>query len=511
MNKTTPASGQYGFIADVQPQELPPNAWSFAQNMRFRDGAAEKVGGSTAVLTTPAVAPYFITPFRNLNSKFWVYCGLAKVYCDDGTTRTDITAVGAPTGAIDDRWTGGSAEGVLVLNNGKDQPVFWGGVPATPCAILTGWNANWRAASLRPFKNYLVGLDITKVATRYANMVKWSAAAVPGSLPASWDETDATKDAGEVDLAETTDQLIDQMVLGDINVIYKQNSMYGMQYIGGQQIFRFFRLPGEVGMMARGCVASTPKGHVVLTAGDVILHTGQGPQSIVSGRDRKWLFNNMDQTNFARSFLCVNYAKNEVWICFPESGQATCTLALVWNWQDDEFGVRQLQNTTYGASGQISTTSSSTWASDGNPWSTDTTTWNNDGFSATENRLLLTQTDPLIVQAETGGTFNGTTITSILERTGLAFDAPDEVKTVRSIVPRIDAAPGTVLTIQLGASMDAEVGPLYGPPITYTVGTTRKADGFATGRFLAVRISGTSAQPWRLKSYDLDFSKRGYF
>ncbi|MDB5541981.1 MAG: hypothetical protein JWQ89_3708 [Devosia sp.] len=509
--QTIPAAGQFGFVADATPQELPPNAWSNAQNMRFRDGYAERFRGSSQIFTTPSVAPYYLTPYRSLNSKFWIHAGIARVYSDDGTTRTDLTPTTAYTGSVDDRWTGGSASGVLVINNGVDQPQFWGGDTAVKFANLTGWNSAWRAASMRPFKNYLVALDITKSGARYPHMVKWSSAADPGSLPPSWDETDATKDAGEQPISDTTDFLIDQLALGDINVIYKERSMFGMQYIGPPYIWRFYRLPGESGMLTRGCAVNTPKGHVVLTSGDLILHNGQGPQSIVSGRMRKWLFNSIDPTNYARSFLVTNPALNEVWVCFPTTGQAACTLALVWNWQDDTFGVRQLSNATYGGTGQINTSTSGTWASDTDTWDHDTTSWNSDGFGSTETRLLMTSTTPLISLMETGTQFNGVDPTCIIERIGLAFDAPDQIKTVTRVVPRIDAVPGTVLSIQVGASMDAEVGPLWSPAVAYTVGTSRKVDAFATGRFLAYRITSTSSQPWRFKSFDMGIVSAGAY
>lgn len=510
-SKTIPAAGQYGVIEDAAPQELPDNGWSSASNFRFRNGYAERFRGDTQVFTTPAVTPYYITPYRNLSSKFWVHAGIARVYVDDGATRTDLTPTTPYTGNIDDRWTGGSASGVLVINNGVDQPQFWGGNVGTKFATLTAWNSAWRAACMRPFKQYLVALDITKTATRFQNMVKWSAAAVPGSLPASWDETDPTKDAGEQDLAETTDVLIDQLQLGDINVIYKERSMYGMQYIGPPFIWRFYRLPGETGMLARGCAVNTPKGHVVLTAGDLILHSGQGPQSIVEGRMRTWLFNAIDTTNYARSFLVANYPTSEVWVCFPETGQSACTLALVWNWNDDTFGVRMLNGATYGASGQILVSANSTWASDTQTWDQDTTTWNSDGFGAAQSRLVLTEGAPLIVLTETGAQFNGVNPTCTLERTGMAFDAPDLVKTIRSIVPRVDAAAGTVLSVQVGASMDAEQSPTWSGVSTYVVGTTRKVDLFATGRFLSVRFFSSSAQPWRIKSYDVDLISHGMY
>lgn len=508
---TVPSSGQFGYIADATPQELPANAFSFAQNMRFRNGYAERFRGSTQVFTAPSVTPYFITPYRVGSSKYWIHIGIASAFADDGATRTDITPASPFTGGIDDRWTGGSASGVLIANNGIDQPQFWGGNTGLNFANLTAWNANHRAASVRPFKQYIVALDITKSGTRYASMVKWSAAAVPGSLPASWDETDATKDAGEQDLAETPDVLIDQLQLGDINVLYKERSMYAMQYIGAPFIWRFYRLPGEVGMLARGCAANTPKGHVVLTAGDLILHNGQGPTSIVNARMRNWLFNSIDTTNYARSFLAVNQPMNEVWVCFPESGQAACTLALVWNWVDDTFGVRKLPNATYGDSGQVLTSTTATWASDTNTWASDTTTWNNDGSGVAQARLLLSSSNPLITLTETGGQFDGVTPTCILERTGMAFDAPDVVKTIRSITPRIDAVAGTILSFQVGGSMDAEVAPTWSAVSTYTVGSTRKVDLFATGRFLSLRITSASVQPWRLKSFDADIISHGVY
>ena len=91
------------------------------------------------------------------------------------------------------------------------------------------------------------------------------------------------------------------------------------------------------------------------------------------------------------------------------------------------------------------------------------------------------------------------------------MDKPDTVKTVRAVVPRIDAAAGTQLSIQVGASMDAEIAPTWSNPVTYTVGSSRKADSFATGRFLSVRVTGTTTNQWRLKSYDLDVIDHGAY
>lgn len=510
MRVTVPNSGQFGVMADQAPQEIPVNAWSDASNFRFRDGYAERFLGQQSIFDAPTVTPYFLTPYSTTIARYWIHAGLASVFADDGTTRTDITGT-APTGGVYDRWTGGALNGVLVLNNGVDVPQFWGGDVLTNLATLTGWDTNWRAASVRPFKNYLVALDVTKTATRFPHMVKWSAAADPGSVPASWDETDPAIDAGELDLAETPDLMVDQLPLGDVNIIYKERSMYSMQYIGGQFIFRFARLPGDFGMLTRGCAVQYPGGHIVLSAGDVIAHNGQGPQSILTGRMRSWLFNQIDSTNYAACFVTSNPTRNEVWICFPESGETTCTKALIWNWVDNTFGVRELNNVTYGASGQVNYTALSQWENDSDPWDADITTWDQDLFTPADARLLVCSTTPDISQVDSSAQINGVDIVATLERTGLALDAPDQVKTLTRLVPRVDAQPGTVISIEFGGSMDAEVEPTWSNPVPYTVGTTYKADSFATGRYLAVRFSSTSTQPWRIRSYDMEITPRGLF
>lgn len=279
-------TGQLGLIKDAQPHELPDNAWSDAANVRFRNGAMERMKGDQRIFDVPAVTPYWLQPYYQGGKIYWIHAGLSAIYADDGTARTNISPASAPTGAIDDRWTGGAIGGVLVMNNGKDAPLYWGGTGVL--AALPGWPASTTAKSLRPFKSFLVALGVTKSGTAYQHMVKWSVPAVPGAVPASWDHTDPALLAGEIDLAEDPSILVDQMPLGDANIIYKENSMYAMRATGGLDVFSFQRLPGDVGALSRGCIANTPMGHVVLTHGDVVIHSGQGPQSIANGVVRRY-------------------------------------------------------------------------------------------------------------------------------------------------------------------------------------------------------------------------------
>ena len=505
-----PDLGSVGLMLDTQPVDLPLSALSDVLNIRFRDGAAERISGDVQVFTAPAVVPYALQVFNTNDQRYLVHAGLSAVYADTDTTRTNITGT-APTGLVGNRWSTGVLNGVLVLNNGVDLPQYWGGNLATPLAALPAFTSTWRCAVLRPFKNYLVGLDWTKGAARYPQMVKWSSAADPGTTPASWNEADPSNDAGELDLAETADELIDALPLGDALIIYKRASMYAMTYIGGQYIFQFRRLPGEAGMLARGCACITPQGHVVLTAGDVVMHNGAGTTSILTGKMRRWLFAQIDTTYYARAFVVSNPSLNEAWVCFPTSGNSTCNRALIWNWAENTLSLRELSGVTCGTSAQFDYTTDPSWAANAQPWSEDITRWNQSDLALAQNQLVLGSTAPLLSLADSGVDFHGSAFTAILERTGLAFDAPDRVKLARALYPRIDGATGQSVYIQLGGAMDVEGAITWSDPVAYVIGSSFRADSFASGRFLAWRIYASGSFAWRVRSIDIDVVVQGAY
>ena len=507
---TIPSAGQFGLVKDQPPHELAVNAWSSAENVRFRDNCIERIEGETQIYDTPAVTPYWVTPYSTTAKRYIAHFGLAAAYVDDGTTRTDITGT-APTGAVDDRWTGGSFNGFLIANNGVDKPFSWDGNTANNLTTLSAWNANHRAAVIRPFKNYLVALDVTKSGTRYPHMVKVSSAADPGALPASWDETNPSVDTYENDLAETPDLLVDALPLGGSLIIYKERSMYSMTYIGGQYIWQFNRLPGESGMLARGCAVNTPLGHVVLTAGDLVLHAGQEPQSIVDGKVRRWLFNSINTTYYTRSFVVSNPARNEVWVCFPSGTASACNKALIWNWKTNTFTTRTLNNATYGCNGQVVYSTDLFWSGDSGSWDSDVSSWDQTSIPPSEARLVLCTTEPKLVMTDSGSTLAGTSFTASAEKLGNSFDDPSNVKLVRSVIPRVDGTNGQTLYIQVGATMDPETSYTWSDPVSYVIGTDYKADTFASGRFIGIRIYSTDAFSWRVRSFDLDVTKRGRY
>lgn len=508
-SKTIPTLGQYGLVMDQAAQEIPDNAFSSIANVRFRDGMAERVSGHVQVFDTPSVTPYWIAPYGTATARYWIHSGIANTYADDGTTRTDITG-SAFTGAVDDRFTGGAFNGLFIINNGIDQPKYWDGNTANNLATLTAWDSNWRVKFLRPFKNYLIYGSPTKSGTANPHTVGWSAAADPGTLPTTYDPASTTTDAGDVPIGDTPDQIVDGLALGEVFLVYKEASIHRMEYVGGQFVFSVKRLPGNFGMLARGCGAITPKGHLVLGNGDIFLCDGVNePQSILTGRMKRTFFTSeLDSEYSTRSFVVSNPSRNEVWVCYPPVGETTCTRALIWNWVDNTIGMRDLPSANYAASGLLNYDVGMTFDDDDGTYDDAYGAYNQDDFAPNDHRLIFAASK--IYLADSSNYFDTTAISMRLERTGLAFGDPDTFKTMKALTPRLIGPEGTEVSVQFGGSPSAEIATTWRDPVTYTIGqSSPKVYDFVSGRFLAYRISSSSAQGVSLKSIDIEFEFTG--
>jgi hypothetical protein len=510
-----PDVGSAGLIRDGFPAELAPAAWTDATNARFRDGYAVKSPGYASALGTPSVAPYHVayTPANATN--FFTYLGLAKAYCTDGTTQTEITrAAGSYTGTATDKWVSTMLSGILVCTNGVDAPQYWVPSASNDLAALTGWPASTTCRSIRAFKQHLIALDVTKSSTRYPFLVKWSHPVDPGAITAAgdWDETDETLDAGENDLADTTGPVIDGAALGDVFVIWKSNSTYAMRYIGAPLIFDFQKITEQSGILAKNAWCETPLGLVVLTGGDVVLQTGdQAPRSIIDGRNRQWLFSNISADYYANSFVVHNEDKSEAWICFPSSAGSACDTAMVWNYAQDTWGVRALPSVLSAAVGYAGG-SSPTWDSDAVAWDSETALWDAGAFNAAlPSVVLASAANTKLYKADQTELADGSSQTTMFERTGLHFDAPDRVKLMRAVRPRIDGSSGEVVSVYVGSSMDVDADPVWQGPYTFTIGSTLKVDCLATGRYFGIRFSSTSNATWRIRSVDYDVEPMGAY
>ena len=504
-------AGDGGLASDLDGMDASDKLWTGGANVRFENGYLKPFEGHSALYDPPSVVPYGIFPLRTVSQNLWAYMGLAKAYAvNNAGTHSDITrAAGDYTATANTKWTGGALTSYLIFNNVNDAPQSWNGDTSSDAILLANWTSTTRCAAIRPLRNYLVAVNITKNGTPYPVLVKWSHAADPGALPTSWDETDPTKDAGEQDLSDCNGALVDVMPLGDLGIIYASDSYHSMQYIGGTYIWRFQKLFGGVGALSQNCAIEYPGGHCVLTSGDVITHSGGAPQSIINARMRSNLFGAIDSTNYGRSFVAHNELRSEIWVCIPETGMAACTKAYVWNYAQNSWSIRDLPNATAANLGPVVSAAASTWETAEGTWADDTGTWTEANISSIKRRLVLTTTGTKLYLIDDGTTYDGSAPTMYVERTGLDLGDPSAIKFVKSVRPHIDAAQGTVVNVRMGGSMTADGQVAWSDPIPYTVGSSIGAYGRVSGRFIGVKMESVAGASWRCRKLGIEYVASG--
>ena len=511
--------GALGVINDRKPHELPLQAWSDSRNMRFRDGFAEKFLGESLFDAT-SIDPYWLLPVPTATSFYWLVAGLTKVHSLTGGVETDITrTVGGDYGATAQlNWTGCVFNGIPVINNGVDEPQMWTPVSgAQPLQALSNWPASTTCRALRAFRNFLVAGDVVKSGTRYRQMVKWSHPAGIGALPSSWDETDPTKDAGEWPLAETGGSIIDFSALRDLNIIYKDDSVYKMQYVGGEFVFKFSNLTKFVGILSRRCMTEYQPGyHAFMGQSDLLRHDGQQVVSLLEKRMRRWLEANLDPTYYERSFVFTNQLQKEVWFCFPAAGNQFPSLAIVWQWADDTLTVRELNNMSHAANGILNSVDD-TWDSDTGIWDDDTSVWDALTYNPAALNIVAAFPEAAMLRAvDFTNQINGTNMTAYLERTGLGIplklDSPPDFTTKKffsELWPRLEGTDGGVVNISVGVQDSIDGAVTWKAPQSFVIGTTEKIEADISGRLLAVRFESSTDVEWRLHGYEVVVTKDG--
>lgn len=528
-----------GSVRDTKAFMLPPEAWTTALNVRMEDDQIKRLPGWEQCFGTPSVAPHFLLPITGPNGIFWLYTSLTKGYVYDGTNHTNITRQSAGvdvnyTASETREWNGTILGGVPILNNGVDVPQFWTAALslATKLANLTNWSANVRAKVLRAYGPFLIALHVTDTGTTFPHLVRWSHPADPGSVPSSWDATDPTKDTGQLDLADVNSGLIrDGMQLGGYFFVYKDQSTWRARFVGGRKIFDF----GDgawlttSGILAARCMCPAVNGtvHVVATQEDIIWHDGnQRPQSILDRRWRSALYNQIDTTNYANSFMFDNTPKREVWFCYPSTGQTNPDRGLILNYSDfPKWAITEVDGITFrnAALGPIQSPASDTWDSDSTPWDSEVGPWE----EIQRRRLVVASpSNTKFYNLDKGITRDGSAFDATLRREALALLGKKRngelivdfeiVKLFTRLWPKVSGGP---VRVRVGSQMLVDGAISWGSYYSFdpTTGEITRPLGVTAdplpvaGRAISIEFSTTASVDWGLSGYKINIEALGMF
>lgn len=500
-----------GINVDLSPYELPNDVWSSGININFRNFRTNRELGYSQVFPDLDIQPLFAHTWTDFNTVFWFYSDLVSIFRTEGTSQVDVTRLsGAYTGTFTDGWTGSVFNGAMVMTNGVDAPQFYD-VASSEFADLTAWPTDFTASVVRPFKNYLVALDITdNVGERFPTLVKWSDSADAGEVPQSWDETDPATQAGENALPDSEGRCLEGLALNDSFFIYKSDSVWAMQFIGGNFIFSFRKIFNDRGILGQDCVVEFEGKHFVVGVSDVYIHDGSTKTSVINNKFKKKLFSQINPLFFNRVKCVADVPNNEIWVYFPstDSIDGTADRVLVWNWEVQEWSERQISGVSFIIEGNIEPVESDSWDDDTGTWDDDTTAWGEDAFNPSATELMICgYNDSKFFQANLSTTLNGTPYSSEVSRKGLDFGDDKGYKFVNGITPHFSGE-GTA-DIYVGVEDHQGQGVAWSAPFTFTIGEDYKADFRESGRYIAVRFESSTDDLWALTGYTIEYTMAG--
>ena len=224
---------------------------------------------------------------------------------------------------------------------------------------------NVRCGILESFGDILVAGDLTEldstnnaIIRRLSGVVRTSDVAVPGSVPNNWNPfASGVSTADEFTLSETN-VIKDMKSLQSNMYIYSTDSIHVMRLTGNINApVSFSPVTDEYGILTTGGVIEYDGKHFVIGSNDIYVFAGNPGdiQSLSDQRVRQYFFNNLNPIHEQQLFTLQNHQENEIWICYPTlaSFAGECDEALIWNYRDNAWTVRDLDSVTAGDIGPI--------------------------------------------------------------------------------------------------------------------------------------------------------------
>lgn len=501
-----------GIVSDLPPEEVSPDNWTSGSNIQFQDTATRRVGGyENYAGTILGSGPIFAMGIVVGSNAYWIYCTNDHIYVTDGALHWDITPTGGLLPCQDGDWTGTILNGIPVLNNKYNAPVYWNLNTGNKCLVLPGWPSGARCGVIRSFKYHLFALNIYDGAEQ-PDTLWWSAGADPGTIPQEWTPS-PSNDAGDMILADTEGDILDGLALRDTFIVYKNYSTYALSYVAGQYIYTQQKLFLTSGIQSANCIVEVNGEHWVFTGTDVIRHDGQNYQSVVQDRMKHEIVDSVEPTKLNLPCVTTRHRNQQIWVCIPTAGNDYLNKAYVINVITGAIGIRELPDVSFVARGIVNPGSDSVaWDTDTQQWNQDISFWNQQNYSPTEDSLLMCDKDSnKLWSVDSVDTNDGQPVYALAERLSLPTNDSIMRAFVTRVIPRLSGNVGDTIYITTGGQNFFDQPITWGNPVPYVIGTSVSADVQTEGRLFSIRFEGTTESQWKIHSYKIEIVDLGLY
>ena len=557
--------GGVGVVTDVNPYDLPNNAFSDARNVLFDDGRISRAPVFKQLFPTPTSPLTFASIATNFNTETNTFespqgaptSDIRFVASYSDPTEGEVALIADKTGIVrtypggvlqfatpvsgtlvtnEEPWAHSQVAGISFLSRAGMIPYGRKIDTDTEYKYLStpagsDWSANDTCAVIRSYLDYAIALNVTKNTTEYPTMVKWSGPIGIGTTVGGviWDPADTTSSAGENILGELRNPILDGLALGSQFIIYSENQVYLMEYTGSSLVFNFRRLFATGGIINTNCVAEVEGKHYVFGSDDIYIHDGISRKSIADGRIRKKIFKNILRNNFKKCFVLHDSATSLIYFCYKSqesnlgfNNTQFCNKAAVYNYKNDTWTFMDLPNIVGGSEITFDLTDQG-YPAVGQSYQEYNTSYNS--FNAdtakipamvgvTDTANGLTESRTYAADLPTLGKISvspesETVKEAYVERIGIDLDDSGlplrSYKTILSFTPQaeFDASEGD-LTLKIGATDRASDPVVWYTEYDFRPDEVERIDTRASGKYLAYRLSMNEIEDFKFSGFDAE-------
>lgn len=493
---------------DLIPADAPLEAWNNGANVYFRNGEAIRTRGDKPTMagsSAPPLTAVYVEPF---DSGFWVYANDDGIWAHDGTDEFDITpADWSPvTGGV---YTSCVINGLAVINCSNADPVWWDGSTSTPCEPLPGWPGGGRTIAMRGHKNFLFAIGMV---SEGAQRVRWSDAAEAGVIPQEW-EPAADNLAGFVDIAPLSSPCVEGATLRDSLLIYKRESIWSFDFVGGNAVFNARKLFAEGGIADTNAITQGPNDEHLFVGSDGDIYVTDGAQvvSVLDGRAQRTFYNDFSGAD-GLTFSAVTLHREKLgFIIYPAAGETLGTQAIVYDFASGDIGVRAMPGVSCAAEGQElqAVGNRNTWDGDNGQWRNDTTAWNQFiTAQSVEDCLIGGGFGFMVLEAQDDDAVDAD-IAARLEKAGVSFGDAQRRKMIKAVWPKLAGREGDTVTFRVGGQETAQGATQWADPVDIAIGAVVPVECFVQGRYISLEVTSQGGDPWRMGSIDIEFRGEG--
>jgi hypothetical protein len=318
-----------------------------------------------------------------------------KLYELTGTTWTDVSKAGDYTGSTENRWQFGQFGNAALASNDTEP------IQATTSGAFASIASAPIAKIMFTMDNFVLAMNVIHAPSYGDQADGWHCSAFQDHT--SWTQNVATQCASGRLIGEGG-ELTAGGRLGPYAIAYKAQSIFVGQYVAGDIVWQWDRIPGDVGCLGVEAWADVGGAHVFVGEDNIWMFDGTRPVPIATGQVRQWFFDNSSATYRYRTIVKYDKQNSRVWFFYPSASSSTGQpdRAIVYHLNSRKWGRSDqtvqavVQFVTPGLTWDTLNTVAATWDSlPSIPW--DSQAWQAGGkalavFDASNNLKTLTGT-----------------------------------------------------------------------------------------------------------------------